>query len=35
MYSEVICASIDKYWLVLACKEKWYVKYILVCIELY
>ena len=35
MYSEVICASIHKYWLVLACMEKWYVMYILVCIELY
>ena len=35
MYSEVICASIHKYWLVLAYMEKWYVLYILVCIELY
>ena len=35
MYSEVICARIHKYWSVLACMEKWYVMYILVCIELY
>ena len=35
MYSEVICASIHMYWLVLACIEKWFVLYILVCIVMY
>ena len=35
MYSRVMCASIQMYWLVLACMEKWYVLYILVCICMY
>ena len=38
MYSRVICASIQMYWLVLAsmaCMKKWYVLYILVCICMY
>ena len=35
MYSEVICASIHMYWLVLACMKKWFVLYILVCIDMY
>ena len=35
MYSEVICASIHMYWLVLACIEKWFVLYILVSIVMY
>ena len=34
MHSEVIFASIHKYWLVLASMEKWYLMYILVCIVL-
>ena len=35
MYSQVISAGIDMYWLVLACMKKWYVLYALVCICTY